>query len=265
MSDNLTLGRGELFFAPFAAGTTNPTGERYLGNTPEFNLTLEEEKLDHYSSDRGIREKDKSISLQVNRTGTLITDNIDPENVALFFFGSASALAVTGATVTDEAIASVEQGKYYQLGTTAANPSGARELDVHTAGPPAENIIVMDDATTTFVEDTDYTIDMALGRLYIVPGGAITDGTNLEVSYKTKTSSRTRVISGSAPVEGALRFIAKNPAGEQFDYFFPHVSLSPNGDYALKGDEWQQIPFNVEILKKTGLEAIYMDGRAIAS
>ena len=44
----------------------------------------------------------------------------------------------------------------------------------------------------------------------------------------------------------------------------PYVKISPNGDYALKGDEWQQIPFNIEILKKTGFEALYSDGRAYA-
>lgn len=264
MAQNYTLGRGEIYFAPFIPGTQTPTGERYLGNTPEFSLTIEEEKLDHYSSDRGIREKDDSISLQVNRTGQLITDNIDPKNVALFFFGSATALAVTGATVTDEAINDVEQGLHYQLGVTTVNPSGARALDVHTAGPPAKNIIVTVSSTEK-AEGTDYTVDMELGRIYIVPGGSIVDGSDLKVSYKTKTSTRQRVISGSAPVTGQLRYIAQNPKGENFDYLMPYVSISPNGDYALKGDEWQQIPFNIEVLKKSGQEAIYMDGRAVYS
>ena len=50
---------------------------------------------------------------------------------------------------------------------------------------------------------------------------------------------------------------------DKIDYFFPAVSLSPNGDFALKGDEWQQIPLNVEILKGATNEAIYADGRAV--
>jgi hypothetical protein len=40
----------------------------------------------------------------------------------------------------------------------------------------------------------------------------------------------------------------------------PYVKLSPNGDYALKGDEWQQIPLSIEVLKASGKEAIYRDG-----
>lgn len=268
MTNNYTLGRGEIFFDRFAPGTKVLTGERYIGNTPELNLTIEEEKLEHFSSDRGVREKDDSISLQVNRTGTMTTDNVSPENLALFFFGSVSALSVSGATITAEAHNGVKQGHYYQLGRSTNNPSGARALDVHTAGPPAVNIVVKNDAGSpvTYDENDDYTIDMVLGRLYIVPGGAIVDGTNLRIDYKTKTSTRQRIISGSTAIEGALRYVARNPKGEQVDYFFPYVQLSPNGDFALKSDEFQAIPFNIEILKlDANTEAIYGDLRAVTA
>lgn len=262
---NYTLGRGRLFFARFKEGTQIPEGERYIGNTPEFNLSIDRETLDHFSSDGGVREKDDSISLQTNRTGSLITDAISPENIALFFFGEALNVSVVGATITDELHESVMQGLHYQLGATESNPVGNRGLTVHTA--PTTNIIVKDTAGSpvTFVEGTDYTIDMATGMLYIVPGGNIDDETDIEVTYKTTTSTRSRVISGSTPVEGQLRFIADNPKGDNLDYLLPWVQLSPNGDYALKGDEWQQIPFNIDVLKKVGLEAIYVDGRAFVA
>lgn len=270
---NYTLGRGKLYFAKFLDNTQTPGGERYIGNTPEFNATIESENLDHYSSDEGIREKDESIPLQTNRTATFITDNIDAENIAAFFFGSASALSVAAATVDDEAL-SVAGGLYYQLGVTPTNPMGAKELDIHTTGPTPANIVVTDEAgTTTYVEVDDYTIDMKRARLYIVPGGAIATAAAadpdkvipIEVSYKIKASSRTRILSGSKPIEGALRYVAANPVGENFDWYMPYVKLSPNGDYALKGDEWQQIPFNVEMLKLGDLEAVYIDGEALTA
>ena len=56
----------------------------------------------------------------------------------------------------------------------------------------------------------------------------------------------------------------KNPKGADCTYFLPYVKLSPNGDYALKGDEWQQIPLSVEVLKPTNAEAIYRDGDHVA-
>ena len=60
-------------------------------------------------------------------------------------------------------------------------------------------------------------------------------------------------------VAGALRYTEYNAQGPNKVWYFPSVKLSPNGDYALKGDEWQQIPFSIEILKPTVGEAIYID------
>jgi hypothetical protein len=262
--DKYTLGRGELYFAPFISGTENPQGFRYLGNTPEFNLTINEEKLDHYSSDRGIREKDRSISLQVDRTGTLITDNISVENVAMFFFGETSTVTATSATVSNEVVKAAQKGLYYQLGVSTANPAGVRALDVHTV--PTTKIVLTDVAgLITYTEGTDYIIDMDLAMLYITPNSTIVAGADLHVDYKTKASTRSRVISGSTAIKGALKFVATNPEGEKIDYYFPYVSLSPNGDYALKGDEWQQIPLNVEIIKPASGPAIVAESRAVVA
>src|SRR5690606_7882681 len=105
MANNYTLGRGELWFAQYKQGTQEPGGERYFGNTPEINFTIESETLDHFNSDRGINEKDASIVLSTNRTGSFITDNIDPHNIALFFFGSVSNFTEAGGSVSDEEIA----------------------------------------------------------------------------------------------------------------------------------------------------------------
>lgn len=270
-----TLGRGKLFFARFLENTQNPGGERYIGNTPEWSATIESENLDHFSSDEGVREKDESVPLQTNRTGSFTTDNIEADNIAWFFFGETSAFAVAAATVAAEPL-NVAAGFYYQLGMTPTNPVGAKELDVHTAavgGTPAINIVVKDTggAPVEFDEGTDYTVDMKRARIYIVPGGAIDVAAKLlpagvlpiTVDYKTKSTSRTRILSGSKPVEGALRYVANNPVGENFDWYMPYVKLSPNGDYQLKGDEWQQIPFSVEILKLGDMEAVYIDGEPL--
>ena len=42
---NYTLGRGKVYFSRFKAGTQIPAGFFYIGNTPEFNLTIESEVL----------------------------------------------------------------------------------------------------------------------------------------------------------------------------------------------------------------------------
>lgn len=259
---NYTLPRGKLFFAPYAAGTTTPTGERFIGNVPELNLNFETEELDHYSSTGGIREKDDSIILEVNRTGSLITDDIQPENVAIVFLGSASTLTVVGATVDDEEFTIDKKDRYYQLGETDANPAGARGLGEYSVGVDIE--LTNETGTTTYVAGTDYVIDMDLARLYIPATSTVTEGAVHKVSYKTKNSTRTRVVSGGTQVQGKLRYVADNPKGANMDYVMPYAKLMANGDFALVGgDEWQQISLNIEILKKEGMEAVYCDGRPV--
>ncbi len=262
MANNYTLGRGKIWFGKFADGTQTPIGERYLGNTPECSFTIEAETLDHYSSDEGIKEKDESVALSTTRTGSFSTDNIDPANLAYFFFGEDDTLSVTGATITDEVIGPVIEGYSYQLGVSPTVPQGQTNLTQHTS--PTVQIIVKDDATglVTYDPDDDYTVDLNTGRITIVAGGAIDTDDSIRVTYKTTTQSIARVVSGSTPIEGSMRFIANNPKGKLYDYYMPWVKITPNGDFALKGDEWQVIPFNLEILKKTGYEAFYITERA---
>lgn len=260
-TNNYSLGKGELYFARQNTDGTYQA-ERYLGNTPEFALTIQEEKLEHFNSDRGVKEKDASVTLQTNRTGSFTTDDISPENIALFFFGDSSVVSVTGATVTDEAI-TASKDRYIQLGETSLNPSGNKALIQHSTGV---NVVVTNSAgTTTYAEGTDYEVSMTDGRLYIKSTGAITEGQALKVDYKYATSTRTRILSGTQAIKGKMRFISANHNGTQMDYTMPSVTLAPNGDFALKGDTWQQLSFNIEVLKPSDKEAIYVETRAVTA
>ena len=82
---NQTIGRGKLFFSTFSSGHT-AKDFRYLGNSPSMSINISSDKLEHFSSDAGVRVKDKSVTLQTNRTGTLVLDDINAENLALFFW-----------------------------------------------------------------------------------------------------------------------------------------------------------------------------------
>lgn len=257
MIQNYTLGRGKVYFSRFLPDTQTPVGFRYFGNTPEFSLTIESDTLDHFSSDEGIREKDDSVPLEVTRTGSFSTDHISPENISLFFFGSASILAASAVASAPETILNVQQGYTYQLGLSPTNPVGHRRIN-----PAGFAVAVGASAKTVNV---DYTMDFDTGMITIVEGGTIANNATLTVTYAVLASVRDRIISGSEPVEGAMKYIAFNPKGKNYDYTMPWVKITPNGDYALKGDEWQTIPFNLEALKPAGnVEAIYVDGRPLA-
>lgn len=253
--NNYTLGRGELHFAMFRAGTTTPGGERYLGNSPELSYSATQETLDHYNSDRGVRVKDASVTLQQDYAGALSLDDIDMKNLAMFFLGDSSLLTVATRTVTAEPVNGVEIGLSYQLGTSASDPAGVRMVSA----------VTLANATTPAnvpVAGVDYVADLLRGRITVLEGATkIADGDNLTADYTVDPSTREQVISKSKTIEGSLRYLANNPAGKNIDYFMPRVKLTPNGDFNLKGDDWQVLPFTIEILKKGALEAIYADGQ----
>lgn len=254
-TNNYVLGRGKVYFNRFAAGTTTPIdGERYIGNTPEFNTTSAEDTLEHYSSDGGLKVKDKSVTLQINRTGSFTTDNIDQDNLALLFSGTAATVTQAAATAQTQRVVG-QKGRYYQLGVSASNPAGVRNVT---------NVVVKDTATTpATIAATNYTVDLVLGRVYFKDDATgITNGTNYDITYDVTASTFEQVISKNDTVYGSIRFIADNAVGQNRDFYLPYVKLAPNGDYALKGDEWQQISFNMEILKLNDtVEAMYVNGR----
>jgi hypothetical protein len=377
MANEYKLGRGKIYFSRFKPGTQVPAGYRYIGNSPELNLTIESENLDHFSSDEGIREKDDSVPLEVTRSGSMVTDNIVPENVAMFFFGERENVVTVGANGLIYDIENVVPGYSYKIGQTAVDAAGHFGLNpdnfnvfqtdavltaatgtVTFTGAPANNgsidiggqvyrlvtalndpfdvliggsvtataanlvaaingdagegsvygtgtqahpdvsaanaagvvtvtsqvegtagnaVVLTEDATNTtvsgsgtlaggtgvsYVEGVDYTVDYDAGVLHLLETGAIVEGSDVSVDYGTRSSSRERVISGSSPVEGAMLYVEKNPKGRDFTYVLAWLKITPNGDYALKGDEWQSIPFNLEILKPAnGGAAIQVNGK----
>jgi len=250
---NLVLGRGEIYFDRFAAGTENKTGERYLGATPAFSVSGETQELEHFSSERGLRVKDESVTLQIDFTGALTLEDINQDNLALFFFGAAENATISAA-VGEQDDLTVKQGLYYQLGTTAAKPEGVENVT---------NVVVTGTGgTPTYVADTDYTVDLTLGRVYIMPGAGIADDAAVEITYDVAAQTQERVSSGASLVSGALRFISYNGVGTNRNFYMPKVTLRPNGEFALKGEEWQNFGLNVEILQAgTTLENLYIAAR----
>jgi len=259
MARDYTIGRGEVHFARFLPGTTKRTGFRYIGNTPEFSLTLESETLDHYNNDRGIREKDASITIEVARSGTISTDEINNENVSMFLFSQngVETISAVGGGVTGFAIEDVIPGQSYPLGVDDSDPVGALSVAYPGTGGTA---FAVKKGATVLTAGEDYVWDVRQAMLKIIDGGDILKGDDLTVDYTELAYSYEQVRSGSEPVAGALKFITYNPIGPQRTFIMPYVSISPNGDWNLKGDEWQTLPLSFEVLRLNDLEAVYVNG-----
>ena len=245
---NYTLGRGRIFFGRFEGTGEVPRPFRYLGNTPELNLTIETENLDHVSSESGVREVDDSVALDVTRSGTMICDDIQLKNLALFFFGEEGKVTATAATGVTETFVDPQIDEVFQLGLSDADRVGVRNIDF-TSLTHSDN--------TALTVNTDFRIDEVNGLIEMLktpPAGTYT------ATYSRIASTYDRVISGSQPVQGAMRFVEDNPKGINNFWVMPKVTLRPNGEISLKGDEWRQIPFSLDVQKPSVGEAIYING-----
>lgn len=239
--DNLVLGRGRLYFERFAVGAKTGNGaERYLGSTPELSVTQSETTLDHRSMEGGRAVKDRSVALTNDTNGSFTTDDISRENVALWYLGAHTAVLITAGTGVLSTYADAKLGTYFQLGKSAATPSGARNVS---------NVVVKVGATTV-TEAGNYEVDPALGRVYILPDAAdITEGDDVEFTFDVAAGTEDRIIPDGEQIHGALRFIADNAEGDNDDRYWPYVKLAPDGDHSLKGDDWQTMSFAFEVLK----------------
>ena len=248
--------RGRTFFDPFDANG-NLTGEIAMGNCPGVNLSIETEKAEHFSSEKGLREKDESLVVQVNRTGQLTCDNFSSANFALWLSGTRTTVNQAATPVTGE-VRSVAKGRFYQLGATPSNPLGVRNVTAVT--------VKSSDGTTTYVAGDDYNVDLETGRVQILADGDIAAG-NVQFGYTPVAGSYETVRSGAtAEIQGALRIVSDNASGGNRDFYMPKVTLTPTGDLPIiaEGTEFVQMQFGLEVLKSANAEAIYADGRPVA-
>lgn len=257
---NYTLGAGKLYFDRLdAQGLT--TGEFYIGNTPSLTYSSDEERQEHYSADEKDRPKDASVVTRDDSTIAFTTDDIQPENMAMMIKGTPEVLAVVAAAGEIETIV-VNRGRWYQLGADAVNPTGVRHVTLTT---------ITDDAVVPVAipggnGGANVEFDLELGRFYVKEDAPdIEDGDSVIVTYSVAASSRTVIVSKGETIRGALRYISDNTAGEDRDHYWPLVEFSPDGDYEFKGDDWNEMSFSGEILKKGTFAKHYVDGRAVVA
>lgn len=257
------IGKGRLYFDAMPPGSKIGIGERYLGNTPELTMSREQETLDHIDADEGLNVKDESITISNDMAGTFSTDNIDPANVAMWFGGDLERGVILAGTDIAEPDFQAARGRTYQLGKTADHPSGTRgikevAISIVTPGATPEDPPVV---TPLPALEGNVDIDLERGRIYIETDAPdIDDNDVLRVTYDQEAGTREIIIAKGQQVRGALRFLATNPVGSRKDYYWPYVTITANGDYALKGDEWQTMSFNFEVLKLDNTtERAYID------
>lgn len=246
----LVLGRGEVHFNAFVPGTKTGYGERYLGNTTSFQLGRQTASVDRYTSYGGKRVEQAGEVIGDSQTVHFTTDNISMENVGHWYGGVEDQLvqAPSAGFVTETLPAA--PGRTLQLGQSI-QPFGVRGLDsvsVSNGGNPVPR-------------SGNYTVDARTGRITILPNAdAIEFGDLLTVSFQWRAAEIKQVQSQARHIYGALRFISKNAYGPNKNYFFPYVRLSARGQVDLKGDQWQQMVFDVAVMRLSPYsEQVYIE------
>lgn len=251
-ANNYVVGKGRLFFDRFGPDSRVGEGFRYLGNTPNLTASRSATALDHFDSDHGIKVKDDSIDIETGLAGKFGCDNISNENMALFFGGAVANITQAAGTVALTETFDALPDMFYQIGVTAARPEGLRNVNTFTATM----------ATVPLVAETDYHFEAASGLLQLLPSVAVATGGALTLSYKLSASTQAIIVERGLAIYGALKFVSANPKGSQADYLWPYIKVTAEGDFALKGDTWQQSNFGYEALKLDDItQRVYISRR----
>ena len=110
-----TLGKGKILFRPDTSAGAKGNAFVDLGNAPEFSVTLETEKLEHFSSRSGLQLKDMSIITQTSVTGSFTLDEPDSENLGMYFMSSETNLT-TQAMEAQPAVAAASENVMNEYG-----------------------------------------------------------------------------------------------------------------------------------------------------
>lgn len=140
---------------------------------------------------------------------------------ALFLLGSTAALNVAGGTVTGESLASAEHDKWYKL--------------AH------ENVSSVVIAGKTI--NVDYEVDAELGLIRILSTGTIADNATSSVAYTYSgiTGTTVRVGTESKVDVKLIGRLVNAETGAKAILEVPKITLSPDGEISLIGDDYQTL------------------------
>jgi len=243
-----TLGSGRVLFKKTAL-----IDYLDLGNAPNFSLTMTVEDLDHFNSQSGVRTKDAKVVLQQEINAAFTLDEPNISNLELFFMTGANSSATQSTTpIVDESWAA-KLDRWHKL----------TKVDVSAV------VVTGPGATPTYVLTTDYKVLLAGGYVMPLSSGSISADEAIEVDFTpAATVEKTINLATSTTVEGEMRFVGDPAAGRIIDVR-AKVSILPEGEMGLIGEEWVEFGFTAEFLIdatiSTGLGLLVDRGLKVAA
>jgi hypothetical protein len=174
------LGSGRIYVDRKVGSTYQ--GLKLIGNATKFEIKENSEKKERVSKDRAnYGSALNTVFVKKPAEVNITLDDLDRDNLALVFLGDASAVTVTGSTVSDEVV------------------TGYKDRIFKTAKRKISSVVLTNSAgETTYVLNTDYEIvDADLGLIKVLSGGAITDGQSLKIDYTYGSMTSNKVAGGT--------------------------------------------------------------------
>jgi hypothetical protein len=245
-ADNLLLGAGSCFFAPF-----RDDGQvifRHLGNCE----ALEETTTDDPLIKRESMTKARSIYKKTNRGRDVVlrvvADEFNAENMALFTMGDVAYTTQAATAVTDRVLATdvdtigtgtlgeVLGDKYFYVGAlligTATMKLGA--------------------ATLSAADWEVFSATMGIVKILSTSTHAVTAGDDLKVSFTPTaiTGTDAPIVRGGtqSEIEGSFLYVADNASGPNGILRAWHGSITPDGALGLISDEYATMALNITLL-----------------
>ena len=219
------LGSGTIYAKQYGAAAAR---YRPIGNASQLQLAIEENQLrlnDFQNPGGGVA---CIVSRITQLTANVTAHNINGENLALAFFGSASSIPT--AAVVDES----QQAFLDSL------------VPLENVGPTS--VVVTDSgAATTYDEGTDYTVKP--GGIFIPEDSTIADDSAILVDYSHPDYQRVGALTDSAP-ELSLVFDGLNEAdeGRPVRITLHRVKFSPAASTDIIGEDFAGLQLPAELL-----------------
>jgi len=235
-SDNVILGKGEVFFDRFNQASSPPTrtGFVHLGNCDTLEINTQDDVLKLNSSMDAGAGVYKQVTRKRDVTFNITGHEYSAPNLAQVLMGATGLTAQAGAAVSGEVLATAALvgatlptspvlGKYFR--------TAQREVSA----------VVVKSAASTLTLGTDYLIiDAELGIIQIILTSNLTASMDITVSYTSGAATDLETVDGGtdAIVEGALMFLPDPSVGPKWEVYVYRASFAPNGALGFIGDDW---------------------------
>lgn len=200
MSSNGYLAEGTLYLNREVNGVA--TGWKKVTGTTTFAIKTSSEIKEQQSKDRGkFGQITASVAIPKPTELKVTISEFQKESLAMALMGDDVIVTEAGGTVTAEAI-TAKLDTFVEL---SKNRLVAGSVVVTNTG-----------ATTTYVENTDYEVNYALGMIMAKTGGAITANQALKVTFQHSAKAGYKINGATqTQIKGALRLDGKNLVSDE--------------------------------------------------